>query len=74
LPECLWVERIECLYRSRLLISQNCGAGLRIIAFITNAARVQRILTHIGEPAKPLPISPARGPPGRDDALEPLPD
>ena len=40
-----------------------------IVAFITEAAPVARILTHIGEPARPPPIAPARGPPAWDDAL-----
>ena len=36
---------------------------MRMIAFITEAAPVQRILTHIGEPAEPPRMAPARGPP-----------
>ena len=48
---------------------------MRIIAFITEAAPVQRILTHIGEPAEPPRIAPARGPPAWDDSLvEAAPD
>lgn len=38
-----------------------------IVAFITEAAPVARILNHIGEPAEPPRISPARGPPTWDD-------
>jgi hypothetical protein len=34
----------------------------------------QQILTHIGEPPRPPPISPARGPPAWDEAPEPMPD
>ena len=44
-------------------------ADMRIVAFTTEASPVQRILTHIGEPAEPPPIAPARGPPAWDDAL-----
>jgi hypothetical protein len=33
---------------------------MRIIAFITETAPVEQILTHIGEPPRPPPISPAR--------------
>jgi len=36
---------------------------MRIIAFITVAPPVQRILNHIGEPSTPPRIAPARGPP-----------
>lgn len=45
-----------------------------IVAFITVASPVQRILTRLGEPAKPPRIAPARGPPAWGDLLEPLPD
>jgi hypothetical protein len=47
---------------------------MRIIAFITETAPVEQILTHIGEPPRPPPISPARGPPAWDEAPEPMPD
>ena len=36
---------------------------MRLIACVTEAEPVQRILLHIGEPATPPPISPARSPP-----------
>ena len=49
------------------LVCPNCGADMRIVAFITEAAPVRRILDHIGEPAEPPRISPARGPPTWDD-------
>jgi hypothetical protein len=39
----------------------------RIVAFITEAAPVERILTPIGEPPRPPAIAPARGPPAWDD-------
>ena len=42
---------------------------MRIIAFITDAAPIERILDHIGEPAEPPRIGPARGPPAWDDLL-----
>jgi hypothetical protein len=61
------------LFGSLPLTCPCCGADMRIVAFITEAAPVERILTHIGEPSRPPPIAPARGPPGWDDAPEPLP-
>lgn len=36
---------------------------MRIIAFLTVTASVTRILQHLGEPTRPPPLSPARGPP-----------
>ncbi len=37
------------------LTCPNCGADRRIIAFVTDAAPVERILTHSGEPPRPPP-------------------
>ena len=51
------------LLESLPLVCPRCGADIRIVAFITEAAPVQRILNHIGEPAEPPRIAPARGPP-----------
>jgi hypothetical protein len=41
------------LFESLPLVCPNCGADMRLIAFITEAAPVERILTHIGEPPRP---------------------
>lgn len=57
------------LFESIPLTCPNCGADMRIVAFITEAAPVERILTHIGEPAQPSRIVLARGPPAWDDGL-----
>jgi hypothetical protein len=62
------------LFESLPLVCPNCGADMRIIAFGTEAAPVERILAHIGEPNEPPPIAPARGPPGWDDDVRPMPD
>jgi hypothetical protein len=43
-------------------------------ALITDAAPIEQILNHIGEPSRPPPIAPARGPPGWGDAPQPVPD
>ncbi len=45
---------------------------MRIIAFVTEAPSVQRILDHIGEPTTPPRISPCRGPPECEQAVEPV--
>ncbi len=48
---------------------------VRIVAFITKAASVWQILTHIGEPAEPPRIASARGPPAWDDPpVDAVPD
>jgi hypothetical protein len=41
----------------------NCGGDIRLIAFITEPGSIRNILTHLGEPLEPPPVSPARGPP-----------
>jgi hypothetical protein len=41
----------------------NCGGDIRLISFITEPGPIRRILTHLGEPLEPPPLSPARGPP-----------
>jgi len=40
-----------------------CGGDIRLIAFITDPGPIRKILTHLGEPLEPPPVSPARGPP-----------
>jgi hypothetical protein len=41
----------------------TCGGDIRLIAFITEPGPIRKILTHLGEPLEPPPVSPARGPP-----------
>jgi hypothetical protein len=40
-----------------------CGGDIRLISFITEPGPIRKILTHLGEPLEPPPISPAHGPP-----------
>ena len=40
-----------------------CGGDIRLISFITEPGPIRKILTHLGEPLEPPPVSPARGPP-----------
>ncbi|MGB8145992.1 MAG: hypothetical protein WCF05_12620 [Chromatiaceae bacterium] len=62
-----WAMLIARLFLTLPLVCPCCGADLRIVAFITVAAQVQRILNYSGEPAEPPHISPAREPPAWDD-------
>ena len=41
----------------------DSGGELKIVAFLTEANPIQRILIYIGEPATPPRIAPARAPP-----------
>ena len=40
-----------------------CGGDIRLISFITEPGPIRKILTHVGEPLQPPPLSPAREPP-----------
>ena len=41
----------------------GCGADIRLLAFTTDPGPIRKILTHLGEPLEPPPVSPTRGPP-----------
>ena len=45
---------------------------MRIIAFITHRADIRKMLDHIGVPAEPLNIAPARGSPMWEDFDGPI--
>ncbi len=77
----LWAELLARIYEVFPLLCPLCGGQMRIIAFITHSADIRHILEHIGAETKPPRITPARGPPPRDDgaaqdgeAVEPAPD
>lgn len=55
----LWATLRARLFESLPLVCPHCGADMRIVAFVTEAVPVERILTHIGEPAKPPPTDSA---------------
>ena len=46
---------------------------MRIIAFLTEAASVNALLTHLGEPTTPPKVARAHGPPLWDPVTEPVP-
>ncbi len=64
----LWAILIARIYEVFPLECPTCGHPMRIIAFVTEAASIVKILRHIGEPSKSPEISPARGPPQWDEA------
>jgi hypothetical protein len=63
----LWAMLLARLYEAFPLTCPQCGTQLRLVAFITAAAPVQRLRDPIGEPAAPPRIAPARGPPSWEE-------
>ena len=59
----LWAMLIARIYDVFPLVCPQCGGELKIVAFLTEADPIQRILIYIGEPATPPRIAPARAPP-----------
>ena len=77
---------IARIYEVFPLVCPRCGGELKIVAFLTEADPIQRILIHIGEPATPPRIAPARAPldwleadfdqtdPNKSQEVEPVPE
>ncbi|MEI6367214.1 MAG: hypothetical protein WCP23_08990 [Planctomycetota bacterium] len=59
----MWLQPWLCRREKFPLQCPNCGGDIRLISFITDPEPVRKILTHLGEPLEPPPLSPARGPP-----------
>ncbi len=58
-----WVKLMARVGEEFPLQCPSCGGDIRLIAFITEPGAIRKILTHLGEPLEPPPVSPARGPP-----------
>ena len=58
-----WAALLARIYEVLPLICPTCQAPLTFIAFLTKPEPIGRILVHIGEPASPPLLHPARGPP-----------
>ena len=63
---------IARIYEVFPLICPICAGQMRIIAFITDAAEVRKILEHIGADSQAPRITPARGPPLWDECDAPM--
>jgi hypothetical protein len=70
----LWAILLARIFETFPLVCPNCGGEMRLIAVLTEASPVRRILSHIGEPIEPPPITPARGPPDWGDEFGPPAD
>jgi hypothetical protein len=69
----LWAMLLARIYEVFPLVCPRCAEPMTIIAFLTEAVSIKRILEHIGEPTTPPPIAPARGPPQWEDDIDQTP-
>ena len=59
----LWAMLLARIYKTLPLVCPNCQSPMRIIAFITDAGTVRKILDYLGEFTLPPRVASARGPP-----------
>lgn len=58
-----WAMLIARIYEKFPLLCPRCSAPMTLVAFITDADVITRILDHLGEPTCPPEPTPARSPP-----------
>jgi len=70
-----WAELLRRVFAIDVLRCARCGGRRAVLAFISEPAVVDKILLHLGLPARPPPRAPARPPPGLDErGAPPSPD
>ena len=57
-----WRELLRRVFSLDALLCPKCHGPMTVIAYITEAVVVTKILTHLGLPSEPPALSPARGP------------
>jgi len=65
-----WHELLRRVFAIDVLVCPRCAGPLTVLAYLTEAAVVDKILTHLGLPTRPPPIAPARSP-EQQDLFEP---
>ena len=58
-----WAQLIKRVFKKDLEACPHCGGRRVLIAFITDAAVINKILTHVGLPTEAPPVAAARAPP-----------
>ncbi len=66
----LWAMLLARIYEVLPLLCPQCGAEMRIIAFVSESEPIKRLLAHIAEPTTPPPIHQARAPPIAEAELD----
>jgi hypothetical protein len=60
-----WSELLERVFLHNALVCTHCGGPRRLLSFVSDQDVIRRILLHLGLPANPPELAPARPPPGR---------
>ena len=55
-----WAELLRRVFAIDVLVCPKCLGPMTVIAFLTDPAVVSKILVHLGLPASPPPLAPAR--------------
>jgi hypothetical protein len=55
-----WAELLRRVFAVDVLVCAKCLGAMSVIAYLTDAVVVAKILAHLGLPSSPPPISPAR--------------
>ena len=54
-----WAKRMARVGEEFPLECPTCGGDIRLIAFITEPGPIRKILTYLGQPLEPPPLTPA---------------
>ena len=57
-----WAGLLRRIFAIEILVALKCGGDMELLAYITEAAVVEKILTHSWALDEPLPLAPARLP------------
>jgi hypothetical protein len=60
-----WAELMRRVFFLETLTCGHCGGRRRLLTFLTDPLVIQKILRHLGLPAEPPELAPARPPPAR---------
>jgi len=58
-----WASLLKRVFAVDVLKCTRCEGRLRVLAVVDEPGAVKRVLEHVGLPAVPIDIAPARGPP-----------
>ena len=65
-----WSDLMRHAFGLEVLSCRDCAGRLRFVAVVMKPTEIRRILANLGLPTDPLPIRPARPPPGQAYGLQ----